>query len=157
MKAQITPDHAWLHQLVGEWHSEMADEDGGPPFVGTETVRLLGEAWVLLEGRGQMPDGTPAQMQMTLGFDPVQGAFVGSWVGSMMNHLWVYRSGQLDARRRVLSLPSLGPSFEAPGTLVNYRDEIEIVSADERLLHGNLQGEDGQWTRFMTTRYTRRR
>ena len=157
MKATITEHHAWLRQLVGEWRVEMPTMEGGAPSQGTETVRLLGEAWVLLEGRCPMPDGNMAFTQMTLGYDPAQRAFVGSWIGSMMNHLWVYRGGTLDAARRLLTLPSEGPAFDAPGKLVQYRDEIEIVDADERLLHGNVQREYGSWSRFMTARYRRTR
>lgn len=153
MKATLTDEHAWLRQLVGAWRVEMPGHDGGPPTEGTETVRALGENWVLLEGGGQMGADVSATV-MTLGYDPAQGVFVGTWIGSMMNHLWVYR-GELDGERRVLSLACKGPAFDDPGKLVNYRDEIELVSADERRLHGNVQGDDGRWTRFMTARYVR--
>lgn len=155
MKATLTDEHAWLRQLVGEWRVEMPGPEGGAPMGGTESVRMLGEVWLIAESHGEMPDGSPLQAQMLLGFDPAQRGFVGTWVGSMMNHLWVYRGGTLDAQRRVLSLPSEGPSFDVPGKLVQYRDEIELVSADERLLHGNALGDDGRWTRFMTARYRR--
>lgn len=155
MKAEITAEHDWLRQLVGEWQVEMPGPDGAV-LHGTETVRALGEAWLLLEGRSQMPDGTPIHSQMMLGYDPAQRCFVGTWIGSMMNHLWIYRGGALDAAQRVLTLPAEGPVFDGPpGKMAQYRDMIEIVNDDERLLHGNVQGEDGQWTRFMTARYTR--
>lgn len=162
MKAEVTAEHAWLRRLVGEWTFEMPSIDGEPQPAGTmsgvETVRALGDVWVLAEGRGQAPDGTPTQSQMLLGYDPQQGAFVGTWIGSMMNHLWIYRAGELDAGRRILALSAEGPAFNgAPGQMAQYRDEIEIVSADERLLHGNVQREDGSWSRFMTARYLRNR
>lgn len=162
MKAEITPEHAWLAQLVGEWRFEMLDGDGKPEaegkLDGTETVRMLGEVWLRADGRGRMPDGAPTETQMLLGYDPARRTFVGTWVGSMMNHLWVYRSGTLDADRRILTLEAEGPAFDGPpGAMANYRDQIEIVGPDERLLHGNVQGPDGQWTRFMTARYRRTR
>ena len=155
MKATVTDEHAWLRALVGEWRYEMPSADGGGSVGGTESVRMLGDVWLLAEGRGQMPDGSPSQSQMLLGYDPGRRCFVGTWVGSMMNHLWVYRGGMLDPSRRMLSLPSEGPSFDMPGKIVQYRDEIEIVSADERLLHGNALGDDGRWVRFMSARYRR--
>lgn len=163
MKAEITAQHTWLHQLVGEWRVE-GTADGGPdqPAVkseGHERVRLLGDAWVLCEGSGQMPadmGGGPALTQMTLGYDPAKGHFVGTFIGSMMNHLWIYHRGALDAGQRSLVLEAEGPAFDGPpGATAQYRDVIEIVSRDERLLHGHVQAPDGQWTRFMTTRYTR--
>ena len=155
MEATLTDEHAWLRQLVSEWRFEMLGPDGIATVGGTETVRMLGEVWLLAESRGQMPDGSPSQSQLLLGYDPAQHGFVGTWVGSMMNYLWVYRGGTLDPQRRVLSLPSEGPSFDVPGKLVQYRDEIELIGADERLLHGNVLGDDGRWTRFMTARYRR--
>lgn len=162
MKAEVTAEHAWLRRLVGEWTFEMASIDGKPQPAGTmagvETVRALGDVWVLAEGRGQGPDGTPTQSQMLLGYDPQHRAFVGTWIGSMMNHLWIYRGGALDAEQRLLRLNAEGPAFDGtPGKMAQYRDEIEIIDADERLLHGNLQLEDGSWSRFMTARYRRTR
>ena len=160
MKAEVTAEHAWLRRLVGEWTSEMVSINGEPQPGGTlgsvETVRALGDVWLLAESRGQMPDGTPTQTQMLLGYDPVRRTFVGTWVGSMMNHLWVYRTGTLDDGQRLLTLSAEGPAFDGPpGKMAQYRDVIEIVDADERLLHGNLQLEDGSWSRFMTARYRR--
>lgn len=154
MKATITSEHDWLRRLVGDWRFEMPEPDGAG-LSGTESVRLLGDAWLLAEGRGQMPDYGPTQTLLTLGYDPEQRAFVGSWIGSMMNHLWIYRGGTLDADRRLLTLPSEGPAFDGSGRIAQYRDEIEIVGDGERLLHGNVQDAEGRWTRFMTTRYVR--
>jgi hypothetical protein len=159
MKAELTAEHAWLRRLVGEWRHEVVAMDGAAQpagtLGGTETVRPLGDAWVLAEGSGRMPDQTPTQTLMTLGYDPAQGCFVGTWIGSMMNHLWFYRRGMLDAQQRVLTLEADGPRFDGkPGT-AQYRDVIEVVDDDERLLHGNVLGDDGQWTRFMTARYRR--
>ena len=159
MKAEVTAQHAWLRGLLGEWSHEVVSSDGAEQPAGTmggvETVRALGDTWVLAEGRGQMPDGTPTQTLMTLGFDPAQQVFVGTWVGSMMNHLWVYRRGTLDAAERVLTLEAEGPRFDGkPGT-AQYRDTIEIVNDDERRLHGSILLDEGRWTCFMTVRYRR--
>jgi surface antigen len=159
MKAEITPQHTWLHQLVGEWRFE-SEADFGPdqPAMkseGSERVRQLGDNWVLCEGSGDMGGG-PALTQMTLGYDPAKGHFVGTFIGSMMNHLWIYHRGALDAGQKSLALDAEGPAFDGPpGTMAQFRDVIEVVSRDERLLHAHVQGPDGQWTRFMTTRYTR--
>jgi hypothetical protein len=94
---------------------------------------------------------------MTLGYDPAGQCFVGSWIGSMMNHLWHYQRGTLDADRRVLTLEADGPRFDGQPGLAHYRDMIEIVDDDTRLLHGNVQLDDGSWSRFMTARYRRQR
>jgi len=66
-------------------------------------VRSLGGLWILAEGRGEMPGGAPATMLMTLGYDPAKNRFVGTWVGSMMTHLWVYQ-GWLNETGRGMSV-----------------------------------------------------
>ena len=37
---------------------------------GTETVRAIGEFWILAEGQGTMPDGESVTMTFTVGYDP---------------------------------------------------------------------------------------
>ena len=89
-------------------------------FTGSESVRSIGGFWVQCEGRGQMGDasdtGGIAVTVMTLGYHPQKGRFVGTWIGSMMSHLWIY-DGSLDASEKVLTLNAEGPSFTAEGTL----------------------------------------
>ncbi len=158
MQSDVLEQHRWLQQLVGEWTmAGEADMGPGQPThcsTGTETVRGLGELWVVLEGTSGMPDGGTGHMRMTLGYDPDRQAFVGNWVGSMMTLMWVYR-GQLDADRKVLTLDTEGPSFKGDGKTVRYQDVITLVDADTRTLHSQSLGEDGQWTRFMTVTYKR--
>ena len=93
-------------------------------------------------------------MLMTLGYDPDQQAFVGTWVGSMMTHMWVYR-GTLDADQKVLTLETEGPSFKADSATMRYRDVITVVSATERTLTSFGQQPDGSWKQFMQAKYTR--
>ena len=153
-------EHQWLQQLVGEWTTEaqmaMAPE-AGETCKGTESVRSLGGLWILAEGRGEMPDGGSATMLMTIGYDPGKKRYVGTWVGSMMTHLWLY-DGELDASRTVLTLNSEGPDMSpgaAPGKLAKYKDVIEIKGADHRILTSYCLGADGKWQQFMTAQYQR--
>ena len=46
-------------------------------------------------------------MMMSLGFDPQKGRFVGTFIGSMMTHLWIY-DGALDASGQALILDAEG-------------------------------------------------
>ncbi|MGH8803800.1 MAG: DUF1579 domain-containing protein, partial [Polaromonas sp.] len=91
---------------------------------------------------------------MTLGYDPQKKAFIGSWVGSMMTHMWVYH-GALDEAKKVLTLDSEGPSFTGDGKLAKYRDTITIKSKDERVLTSHVLQDDGSWKGFMTATYRR--
>lgn len=159
MKVVAQKEHQWLMQVLGEWSSEAEMEMApGLPVEkcpGTESVRALGDLWVVCEGRGEMPGGAgPATMLMTLGYDPKKKAFIGSWAGSMMTHMWVYH-GALDAAGKVLTLNTEGPSFADDGKLAPYQDLITLKSRDERELSSQVLQEDGTWKRFMTARYRR--
>lgn len=160
MKAAVPQkEHEWLHKLVGEWTYEneaiMGPDQPVMKSTGTETVRSLGGLWTVAEAQGSMPDGDPATMVMTLGFDPEKKRFVGTWIGSMMTKLWVY-DGELDMDGRRLALYAEGPSMSGDGTTVMYRDAIEIVNDDHRIFTGSIQGADGGWQTFMTSHYRRR-
>jgi hypothetical protein len=161
MKADVTDAHRWLQRLIGEWSYEIdpGTSQCTPPakLGGTERVRALGEVWIVGDGRGTLPDGSPADWQVTLGYDPGRKRFVGTWVGSMMNFLWIYRDGFLDAAARVLTLEAEGPKFDGtPGTAL-FRDILTLESSDMRVLTGNVLGGDGKWSEFMRTVYRRTR
>jgi hypothetical protein len=151
--------HRWLQKLVGEWtyEHESVCEPGKPPakFTGTDSVRMLGELWVLCEGKGNMPGGGTGTTLMTLGYDPAKQRFVGTFIGSMMTHLWPY-DGQLDAAGKVLTLDSEGPSFSGDGKMTKYQDLIEFIDDNHRTLSSQTIGEDGKWQRFMTAHYYRK-
>jgi Protein of unknown function (DUF1579) len=157
---QPQKEHQWLHKLVGEWTSEaeMATEPGKPAqtFKGTEIVRSLGGLWVLLEGTGEMPDGGGGSTVMTLGYDPTKGRYVGTFIASMMTHLWLY-DGALEAGGRALALDAEGPSMAAEGKMAKYKDVIEFKSDDHRVLTSHMLADDGTWQPFMTAHYRRKK
>lgn len=158
MNAEPQEEHRWLQQLVGEWtfEGEATMEPGQPPMKhhGTESVRGIGGLWILGEGSGQMPDGGRATMILTLGYNPTTKRFVGTWLGSMMTHLWVY-DGELDPARRILTLSAEGPDMAIEGKTAKYRDVVEIKSSDHRMLTSHVLGDDGKWHQFMTAHYRR--
>lgn len=153
--------HTWLLRMVGSWtfsgSGDMGPDQPPHEFSGVEEVRGLGNLWIVMEGRGAMPDGTPANTLMTLGYDTASGKFVGTWVGSMMTHLFTYE-GSLDDAGRVLTLDSVGPSFAPgamPGTMARYQDIIEQVSENHRILRSRMVHDDGTHTQFMEAHYHR--
>jgi Protein of unknown function (DUF1579) len=158
MKAEPQKEHQWLQKLVGEWRyeGEATMEPGQPPskFEGSESVRSLGGLWILAEGQGEMPGCGAATTLLTLGYDPQRRRYVGTWIGSMMTHLWLY-DGALDAAGRVLTLNAEGPSMAAEGKIARYKDVIEFKSDDQRVLTSHMLGEDGEWHGFMTAFYRR--
>lgn len=158
MNARPQEQHEWLRRLVGDWVYESgAPAEPGEPaetVTGRETVRSLGDIWIIAESEGEMPGGGAGRMVMTLGYDPAEQRFIGTWLGSMMHHLWVYR-GDLDATGRVLTLEASGPDFQDPSATRQYRDIIEVVDENERLLISRILGDDGEWREIMRARYRR--
>lgn len=160
MKLELHKEHDWLNKLVGEWTTEMESPPAPdkPPekFIGTDSVRALGGAWVLCEGRGEIPGGGTAINIMTLGYDPLKKKYVGTFIASMMTFLWVYE-GTVDATGKILTLDTEGPHFGTPGKMAKYKDIIEFKSDDHRTLTSRMLGDDGQWHEFMVANYRRKK
>lgn len=146
-------EEAFLRQLVGEWNVESPAPDGGGTVKGRETARLFG-SWVLLEGTSRMPDGSVHSSLMTLGYDPARDAVVGSWIGSMMSHLWVYE-GRLDGAGTTLTLATRGPTMDGSGASADYEDIISFSGEDTRLLTSRQHQPDGSWRDLFRVRYSR--
>ncbi|WAS90463.1 DUF1579 domain-containing protein [Nannocystis punicea] len=157
MKFEPQKEHQWLQQLVGEWTWETdASTDPECPAGATrgrETVRALGDLWIVAEGHGDLSGGGQGGTLMTLGYDPKKERFVGTWVGSMMPNLWVYE-GSLDANKRILNLDSEGPAMTGEGR-GKYRDVIELVADDRRTFSGHALQPDGTWRQLMRMHYRR--
>lgn len=156
MFAKPQPEHQWLDQLVGQWKFEHDCQmpDGSKSTThGKMSCRSLGGMWLICESSGESPDGSAWSSIMTLGFDPAQNQYVGTFVGSMMPNLWPYL-GVLDATGKRLPLNSKGPKFDGNGTCA-YRDTIEIIDQDSWLFISELQADDGAWAQFMSGKHTR--
>ncbi len=160
MTVEPQKEHQWLQKLVGEWTCEAEAEmgPGKPPEKSSmiEKVRSLGGLWILAEAEGEMPGCGHATMMMTLGYDPQRKRYVGTWIGSMSTHMWVY-DGALDGGETGLALDAEGPSMAGDGKMAQYRDVIEFRSNDHRVLTSHMLGDDGKWQQFMTANYRRTR
>ncbi len=167
MSTESPTPHQWLDQFVGEWISETECqmEPDQPPAKtkGTESVRWLlprdrgslGGHWLIAEGQGEMPEGKPATSIMTLGYDPQHQHYVGTFVTSMMTHLWLYNGG-LDGAGKVLTLDTEGPSCSQIA-MAKYQDIIEFINADHRIMTSQILGDDGHWFQCMTVHYWRQK
>ncbi len=158
--AKPVKEHKWLEKLLGEWTYE-GEADMGPDkpkmkSSGSETIRSLGGLWIIAEGIGKMPDGEEGKTLMTLGYNPKTKRYPGTWIGSMMTHMWVY-DGEMDKSEKILTLNAEGPSFTDPQKSAKYQDIIEIVNDDERILRSQFQTETGEWVQFMSTTYKRKK
>jgi Protein of unknown function (DUF1579) len=157
MQTEPQIQHQWLDKFIGTWTSEteysMEPDRAPTKMTGTEVVRSIGGVWIVAEGAGDLPDGDAGITMMTLGFDPQIDRFVGTFIGSMMTHLWLY-NGSLDATGKVLTLDTAGPNFTQTA-MAKYQDSIEFIDDNHRMMTSQILGDDGNWLLFMTAHYRR--
>lgn len=153
---QPTPEHKWLHRMIGEWTVRIEGIMGPdqPPVVheGEHSVKGLGELWTLGRGTVKGTDGNPMSSLMTLGYDPAAQQFVGTFIASVMTHLWPYR-GTLNTEKTILTLDSHGPGMS--GGMTDYQDIFEFVSDNHFILRSRMKMDDGSFVQFMTADYHR--
>ncbi len=158
MDDQPTTEHLWLMKLVGSWTFDGSCNMGPdqPPIhnKGNEVVRTLGELWTLGEGTTEMPAGPPMKSIMTLGYSPKTQRYIGTFVASMMLHMWHY-NGSLDSTTNTLTLDAEGPSMLGDGSLGKYQDVIQFQDDNNRTLTSRILMPDGSWYQFMEARYSR--
>ena len=150
---QVLEEHEWLQRYVGEWDvtSETRMEPGAAPtsMTSAESARSIGPLWIVAEGSVDSK-GAAFRSVLTLGYDPEQEAFVGTWIDSATPYLWTF-TGQLDDAKRVLTLETEGPRWGVIGTKAKYRERHEFVDADHRTTASSIQNEDGSWFTFLRT------
>jgi hypothetical protein len=145
-----TKEHEWLHRFVGEWESEVEMSMGPdqPPtrISGKETARMLGGFWLLMEGGNEE---MPYRFLLTLGYDPRQGSYVGSWVDSMSTNAWKYR-GTVNSTGNILTLETEGPFPPPNGPVSQIREVTEFKSDDLRVFTSSVRQESGEWVTVCT-------
>ena len=158
MFAKPQAEHAWLDQLVGQWTVEtqcQMDPDQPPQNSVSElNIRSLEGMWTVMEGEGDSVETGKWATVMTLGYDPEQKDYIGTFIGSMMTHLWTYK-GAVDATGKKLTLDANGPAFDGNGT-ADYQDSIEIVDQDHCIMRSQMLMADGTWQEFMTAHHRRK-
>ncbi|POO56384.1 DUF1579 domain-containing protein [Agrobacterium rosae] len=158
--AKPQKEHAFLERLVGEWvmisstgYEGYDPGDAEQRF--TESIKSVGGLWIVSDGRGKMPDGTPMAAIITLGFDPAKGHYVGSWIGSMMTTLWVYK-GWLEPDGKTLVLEAQGPKFDGSGEIATYHDVLTLHDDNSRTFSGSVLQPDGSFKQFMSSEFRRK-
>lgn len=143
-------EHEWLNQLVGNWTFEHVCQmpDGkSNKTPGKMTCRMLGGLWLICESSGESDEGGKWSSIMSVGYDPKQNKYVGTFLGSMMTKLWLYE-GTLDPSGKRLPLEAEGPGFDGSENC-KYRDTIEIVDSDQWLFFSETMNDQGEWNKFM--------
>ncbi len=129
----------------------MPAEPGEPDVKASENVRAIGAFWIVAEGEVRLASG-PIRTLLTIGYDPEQREFIGTWIDSTSSFLWTYR-GALDATGKTLTLEAEGPGLQ--GGSSRYRDVIEFKDRDHKLLTNFVEGENGEWTALASVTYRR--
>jgi hypothetical protein len=150
--AEALKEHAFLERMVGDWTVAASDMTGDKPW--DETVRSLQGIWFVAEGAGETSDGKQATTILTLGYDSSKSKYVGSWIGSMMDYMWIYE-GEIEPSGNVLSLYTRGLAFEGDG-LADYREQIAFLDDNVRTFTSSVKEADGTWKQFMEVKYTRK-
>lgn len=147
----------FLERMAGEWQvaSEATLGPGQEPIrtnIGV-TARLIGGQWMVAEGSGEA-GGREFTWIFTLGYNPGQKQFVGTWIDSNQSHLWTY-TGTLDDEGTTLTLETEGPIMGDPSTTAQYREIITVRDADHHEMRSEILGPDGEWFEFATAEYRR--
>jgi hypothetical protein len=144
-------EHKLLQNFVGDWDTESDAMQGPnqPPmkYKGQMHAAALGQMWLVANVENNIM-GTKMNAQFTLGYDPDTKKYVGTWIDSIMNHMWHY-NGWLEDDGKTLILEAEGPNMLEPGKTAKFRDIYIFKSPDEMETKALMQ-QDGEWITFAT-------
>lgn len=144
------PEHALLERFVGSWSAthECTFNGETTTSAGSMRSRIFGDRWAVNEV--EIGEGAEAMLGLqVIGYDPKKGKYVGTWTGSVDNHLWVYE-GEYDQKTQTLKLQAEGPSMTGDGATTLFSDQYRFV--EDGVIEATLlaQDENGAWVTFMT-------
>ena len=152
-------EHAFLKKFAGRWttQSDCVMGPGLPPMKMTSTInaRMIGEFWVVSEVNNSSMGKKVTALQ-TIGFDATKKRYVGTWIDSMLGHLWHY-TGSVDPTGQILTLEAEGPNFMTGKGTTIFRDIYEFKSDDHILATSLAKDENGKWVQFVTAHSKRQK
>jgi hypothetical protein len=152
-------EHALLKSLTGEWivSGKFFMDPSQPPMEikGMETGKMeLGGFWLLSEFKSEM-FGAPFEGRSTMGYSPAKKKYVGTWVDSMVPHLFV-TEGEADAAGKVITM--VGDGLDpATGKSSKERWVIEVKSDELHTMTFYNNGSDGKERKTGELTYTRKK
>ncbi len=140
-------EHEWLKQFKGEWTStvEIFAMPGQPAFpaTGSETVKSLGDFWIISESKMVMGEMKMDSM-FTVGYDTEKKKFVGTWHDSLSTYMWKYE-GTLNKEGTALTLDTEGPCPCMGGKHTKFKEVTEFKNKDHKVFTSSYLDEKGKW------------
>ena len=110
---------------------------------------------MLSEAESEMM-GQKVKAITTVGYNPAEKKYVGTFVCGVGSELWHY-VGSVDDGGKTLTLEAEGPSMMDMTKRAKYKDVTEFTDADQKTLTSYMQSDDGTWVKFMTAKYERKK
>ncbi len=148
------PEHALLRRFVGEWSfvKKAVPADGKSAIVGRGEIsaRMVGDFFALCQWKGDLY-GTDFEAVQTLGYSITKKQYVGTWIDSILSHLWHFEGEANKAGNKVVVIAE-GPG-PGDGT-AEFKETYDFRSPDEIVITGEMK-QGNQWIPFMTTELKR--
>jgi hypothetical protein len=155
---QVSDQHKLLHKDVGTWDAVMKiyPQEGAQPMEskGTEKNELLpGGMWLVSQFKGEV-FGMPFTGMGTIGYDPIEKKYVGTWVDSISPHLTVIK-GEYDAAKKTMTSIAEGRDFQT-GEVTQSKHITRFIDENTRTfeIHAKEGGEKER--KVMEIQYKRR-
>jgi hypothetical protein len=152
-----TPQHGLLTEMEGSWDVRceyLVDPENPLTAKATEKVETVGLFWTASRFKSRL-GGEPYEGRATLGYDPRQGRWVSTWIGSNDPYLWSF-VGDWDETEQALTMYGRGPSPHGP-ELVDYVTVERRLSSDERTFEMAIRLPDGGSFPLFRYAYKRRK
>jgi hypothetical protein len=155
---QATDAHKLLHKDVGTWDATMKiwmQEDGEPlESKGSETNELLpGGMWLISRYNGDFA-GMPFTGVGTVGYDPVEKKYIGTWVDTISPHLTILK-GDYDPETKTMTTTAEGRDFES-GEVMQSRHVSRYLDDNTRTFEMHAKDRGGKERKIMEIAYKRR-
>ena len=127
-----SPEHEKLQKSIGQWIVDCKFFMGpdAPPTEtkGKEQVESVGPYWVRSKFECDFM-GQPFEGRCQVGYDPIKGKFISTWIDQMSPHIFVLE-GNFDESGKTLNLRGKGPDHQ--GGITDYRMEEVHHGPDHR-------------------------
>ena len=91
----------------------------------------------------------PVTAIQTIGFDTKSGKYKGTWIDSMLGHMWHY-TGTVSEDGNKLVLEAEGPNFMTGKGTALFRDAYEFKSNDHIVAASYIKDDNGEWIQYIT-------